>query len=126
MVFIGEAAKLSGASVKAIRHYDGLGLLPDVSRSGSYRVFNERDINLIKLIKQAQSLGFKLSELKEALYAQDDVPSWRQVDTLLKLKESQIAKQIAALDQTRTQLGEFSRQITTCLSDNADCADPLI
>lgn len=64
IIFIGEASKLSGASIKAIRHYDSLGLLPSIRRAGSYRVFTEREINTIKLIKQAQEVGFKLSEFK--------------------------------------------------------------
>ena len=41
MIFIGEASKLSGASVKAIRHYENIGLLPNLGRSGSYRTFTK-------------------------------------------------------------------------------------
>jgi len=49
MIFIGEASKLSGASVKAIRHYENIGLLPNLGRSGSYRTFTKHDIDIIRL-----------------------------------------------------------------------------
>ena len=125
MIYIGEAANKSGASVKAIRHYDGLGMLSDVKRSGSYRVLTERDIGLIRLIKKAQGLGFKLSELRDALLLGDSVPSWGKVESLIKTKELQITEQINKLEETRTNLAKYSCEIRNCILDNPDCSDPL-
>ena len=126
MVFIGEAARLSGASVKAIRHYDKLGLLQNVSRSGSYRVFSEQDINIIKLIKQAQGLGFKLSELNKAILSTECMPSWSQVDVLIRLKETEITEHISILERKQVRLRQYSKEIRDCLLRTPDCSDPLI
>ncbi|PKF49184.1 hypothetical protein AT251_20770 [Enterovibrio nigricans] len=54
-MFIKQASELSGATQRAIRLYESLGLLT-VSRTGKYRVYTERNINLIKMIKEGQAL----------------------------------------------------------------------
>ena len=125
MIFIGEAAKRSGASVKAIRHYDKLGLLQTVNRSGSYRIFSERDIKLIKLIKQAQGLGFKLSELHGTISSKECMLSWLQINRMVKLKELQISEKITELQQTQKLLRQYSVEISNCLDTTPDCIDPL-
>ena len=67
-MYIGQIAQRAGVSVKTVRYYESLGLLPTVRRRGNYRVFTEQDIRAIDFIKRAQSLGFSLSELKPALH----------------------------------------------------------
>ena len=62
-MYIGKVSTLTGASRKAIRHYEEIGLLPDIERSGNYRIYNEHHIVIIGMIKRAQTLGFKLSEI---------------------------------------------------------------
>ena len=63
-MFIGELSKITGASRKAIRHYEALGLLPLPQRQGKYRVYGEADASLICMIRRAQSLGFSLKEIR--------------------------------------------------------------
>jgi DNA-binding transcriptional MerR regulator len=68
-LYIGQVAEITGASRKAIRHYEALGLLPPATRRGSYRVYSERDVFLVHMIRHAQSYGFSLAELKELVAA---------------------------------------------------------
>jgi len=63
-MYIGQVAKLTGASHKAIRHYEAIGLIPSPTRKGSYRVYSERDLFLIHMIKTAQTVGFSLDDLR--------------------------------------------------------------
>ena len=62
-MYIGKVSELTGASRKAIRHYEEMGLLQDISRSGNYRIYTERHVVIISMIKQAQTLGFKLTDI---------------------------------------------------------------
>jgi DNA-binding transcriptional MerR regulator len=62
---IGKVSELTGATRKAIRHYETIGLIPIPGRRGKYRVYTEKDVMLILLIRRAQAVGFTLNELKQ-------------------------------------------------------------
>ena len=66
-MYIGKAAQLSGTTIKAIRHYEDIGLLPQPQREGRYRVYSAQSVELLTFIKCAQQLGFKLKELQGIL-----------------------------------------------------------
>ena len=48
-MYIGKAAQLSGTTVKSIRHYEHIGLLPAPQRRGAYRVYSEQSVELLML-----------------------------------------------------------------------------
>lgn len=63
---IGQAAALSGISAKMLRHYETLGLLGRVARTGSgYRQYNEADVHTLRFIKRSRDLGFSMAEIAE-------------------------------------------------------------
>lgn len=125
MLLIGEASKLSGASVRSIRHYEKIGLLTTIKRNGSYRIFNDEDIKIIKLIKQAQLLGFSLTELQQ-IFSLPTVQLWPYLLAQLKVKQTNIANQIKQLQQQQKQLSIYNDQISSCLVQQGDCSTSLI
>jgi MerR family transcriptional regulator, copper efflux regulator len=65
-LLIGEVAKRSGASRKALRLYEAAGILPALRRTQSgYRVYSREALDLLGFVRQAQRLGFTLDEIKE-------------------------------------------------------------
>src|SRR2546422_10420614 len=65
-LLIGEVAKRSGASRKALRLYEAAGILPTARRTSSgYRVYDSDALDLLAFVRQAQRLGFTLDEIKE-------------------------------------------------------------
>lgn len=61
---IGEVAKLSGTTVKAIRFYEARGLLPRPVRSSSgYRLYADRDLKRLAFIQRAKLLGLPLAKI---------------------------------------------------------------
>jgi len=65
-VNIGEASRLSGVSAKMVRHYESLGLLPRVGRTGSgYRQYSQAEVHTLQFIKRSRELGFSMDEIAE-------------------------------------------------------------
>jgi len=63
---IGEAARLSGVSAKMVRHYESLGLLPQVQRNESgYRQYSDAEVHTLRFIKRSRELGFSIAEIAE-------------------------------------------------------------
>ena len=114
-MFIGEASSASGASQRAIRLYESLGLL-NVSREGKYRVYSESDIEFIKLIKEAQSLGIQLSEMKKLTKEKHDF-DWQKVSDLLTKKQTDAEAEIKRLNLHKARLKRYQKSIDDCLQE---------
>ncbi|WAT28071.1 MerR family transcriptional regulator [Pseudomonas sp. GXZC] len=113
-MYIGKAAQLSGTTIKAIRHYEAIGLLPAPQRQGQYRVYSAQSVELLMFIKCAQQLGFKLKELKEILsgHVGDALP-WERADQAIADKKQELALKIAALQEMHVELQTFEAQLKT-------------
>ena len=114
-LYIGKLAALSGASRKAIRHYESLGLLPRAARRGNYRVYTEHDVFLVHVIKHAQSFDFSLAEMRELMVAIAGKPHFplKLAITLIERKRASLRRKITdihAIDRGLAQLvGEMNR-----------------
>ncbi|MCG8478687.1 MAG: MerR family transcriptional regulator [Spirochaetales bacterium] len=120
-MYIGHASKLTGATPKAIRLYERMGLIPAPQRKGRYRVYTEGDIQLIGVIKKAQSLGFRLSEMKGLVYGSsscDDFP-WDRASAMVSRKMRAVDAQIERLQTLNGELHRFA-----ALLDTRRCSDP--
>jgi DNA-binding transcriptional MerR regulator len=72
---IGELARLSGLSVKTIRFYSDRGLVPPAERTGAgYRVYDERALARLELIRALRELGASLADVERVLSREIDVP----------------------------------------------------
>jgi DNA-binding transcriptional MerR regulator len=111
-MYIGQAAQRSGTTIKSIRHYEAIGLLPPARRRGNYRVYDQHSVDLLSFIKCAQQLGFKLKELQVAFASRNGQPlSWVQAQQAITHKKQEINDQIAALTQRHAQLVEFESSL---------------
>lgn len=75
---IGEIARRTGTTPKAIRLYEARGLLGAVARAGSYRQYGETDVARVQLIRQALALGFRLADL-DGLDALHTAEGWARM-----------------------------------------------
>jgi DNA-binding transcriptional MerR regulator len=68
---VGQLAKLTGLTVRALHHYHAIGLLVPSHRSGSgYRLYTQADIARLYQIQALQRLGLSLTDI-EAVLAKD-------------------------------------------------------
>lgn len=113
---IGELAERTGLSLRTIRHYDDVGLLPATARTeGGFRVYSEEDFQSLMVIKQMKPLGFALEEMAEILALLDSrdalTPSTEKNDKLsgfLKqalTQRAKMARNLAQADEFIQRLG---------------------
>jgi DNA-binding transcriptional MerR regulator len=68
MLKIGDVAKLSGIGIEALRFYEKSGLLDRPARTQSgYRLYRRDVLDRLAFIKQSQTLGFSLDEIRSIL-----------------------------------------------------------
>ncbi|MGQ1795874.1 MerR family transcriptional regulator [Kocuria oceani] len=107
---IGDVAERAGVSLRTLRHYDTIGLLPPTGRSeGGFRLYTEEDYRRLQIIQGMKALGWSLEQITEVLY------------TLAELEAPQTPARRAALlrelavhtteaDQQRRRLAEGLRR----------------
>ena len=67
-----EFAKRAGVTVRALHHYDRLGLLNPSGRTrAGYRVYSDRDFARLEQIVALKFIGFPLSQIRELLRRKD-------------------------------------------------------
>jgi MerR family copper efflux transcriptional regulator len=118
---IGDAARLSGVSAKLIRHYESARLLSPLGRDASgYRIFDERNVQELRFIKRARSLGFPIKEIDELLRLWRDKkrPS-RKVRALAERHREAVT---ARMEAHRAIIDVLRRLIDACKGDDRpDC-----
>ena len=127
---IGEAAKASGVSAKMIRYYEEIGLIGRADRSAAnYRSFDARDVNELRFVKRARSLGFSVKEIERllSLWRDRQRPS-RDVKAIADRHIQDLEARIAEMQAMANALRDLSH---CCAGDDrpdcpilADLADP--
>ena len=105
-MYIGKLAELSRCTPKAIRLYEKLGLLPEPKRRGTYRVYTAHHLDIVRIIRTAQSVGFKLSEMSTLIEAKKDLDHFPLdlANQGIESKRLQLQAQIEALQLMDEQL----------------------
>ncbi len=60
---IGKAAREAGVNIETIRFYERRGLIERPPKGNGYRVYSPGEVARIRFIKEAQQIGFSLSEI---------------------------------------------------------------
>ncbi|GAA3709590.1 MerR family transcriptional regulator [Zhihengliuella alba] len=108
---IGELAEAVGLSLRTIRHYDDVGLLPASRTEGGYRVYTDEDLRRMLVIRTLKPLGFSLEELRTALNCLDDARSGTPE------AQEQLAALVEQIRERRDQMEVNLRRADELLGD---------
>lgn len=108
-VNIGTAARLSGISPKMLRHYEALGLLGAVARTGSnYRQYSLADVHTLRFIRRSRDMGFGLDAITELVSLwHNRRRSSASVKRIAQKHQDELGQRIEALQAMQRTLGEL-------------------
>ncbi len=101
-----EVAKAADVSVRTLRHYHDLGLLPEPPRSANgYRDYSALDVARVLRIKRLSSLGFSLADIAQMDAGGVAVES--NEDAMLAALDAELERKIEALQQQRRTIARL-------------------
>jgi len=106
---IGAASEQSGLPVKTIRYYEDIGLVRPLRSENGYREFREADLQRLKFLQRARSLGFSIEECRELLSLYEDRNrASADVKALTRTKIREVDRKIAELKSLRRVLTDLA------------------
>ncbi len=109
MLKVGELAKRAGLTVRALHHYDSIGLLSPSARSDAgYRLYNRADIARLHQIQALRRFGVGLSDIAAYLAGPD-----AKLSTIVDQQITALTRQIEQADVLRTQLKQLQAELKT-------------
>ena len=103
---VGELAKRTGKTVRAVHLYEELGLLtPAVRSKGGFRLYSGKAARRIEWIQKLQDLGFSLTEIKAFLRDwEDSATAPKAMDRIREIFSDK-------LRETKETIGRLSRLV---------------
>jgi len=116
---VGDLARESGKTVRAIHLYEELDLLRPAARSkGRYRLYGADALVRIRWIGKLQSLGFSLTDIKSIVKDLEGIASapsaMTKVRDVYRQKLEETRKQIAELKSLETEILASLAYLETC------------
>lgn len=111
---IGEMARISGVTIRTLRHYDRIGLLPpeEITEAG-YRIYREKSLQRLHTILLLRETGLPLEKIRRLL---DDPHA--SPERLLHLQETLLKMQRAHIDRLLALTHELKEKGMTHMDFN--------
>jgi DNA-binding transcriptional MerR regulator len=116
---VGELARQSGKTVRALHLYEERGLLEPIERSkGGYRLYAEDALVRVRWISKLQDMGFSLTDIQRMLkqweHSGSAPDAMLRVGDLLKVKLQETREQIARLRALESELQSSIEYLDIC------------
>jgi DNA-binding transcriptional MerR regulator len=107
MLSIGQLARVTGASVRSLRHYDAHGLLASARAGNGYRRFAPGTVSQVRQIQRFIATGFSLAEIRSfpgCMLMIEGAMACPQTTAAQRRRLAAIERQIADLERRRARL----------------------
>ncbi|MDR3202032.1 MAG: MerR family DNA-binding transcriptional regulator, partial [Bifidobacteriaceae bacterium] len=101
-----QIADLAGVTVRTLRHYHQIGMLPEPERTwGGYRLYLPEDVLSLLRIKRLARLGLRLDQVAAILAN----PAGTETTRMLKTRDQELKKEIAVKREQRHAIADILR-----------------
>jgi DNA-binding transcriptional MerR regulator len=116
---VGDLARASGKTVRAIHHYEELGLLrPDARSKGRFRLYDASAVTRVRWIGKLHELGMSLTEIQKVVAAWETAPSagraMAEIRAVYRAKLEETRAQVARLRALEGELESSILYLDTC------------
>ena len=120
----GQFARMAGVTLRTIRYYEEIGLLNSIKRvEGGRRIYTEKDLRRLKLIKRLKIMGMTLSEMQELesmwSYEKSNEKLLKRLLELLGNHLKRLDDRIADLDILRHEILEYRERISAKINKSS-------
>jgi DNA-binding transcriptional MerR regulator len=115
---IGEISRQTGVAATTLRYYEQIGLVPEPTRRGGQRRYDDSILSRLEMIALCKSAGFSLDEI-QLLFA-DDAPGRPASRALAEAKLAEIDAQLESLARARAVI-EWGMRCTCPSIDDCTC-----
>jgi len=118
---ISQLAKAAEIPTTTVRYYERIGLVEPEDRSqGNYRLYRDESLRKVNFIKAAQSIGFKLDDVKALLATPvSTAASCRDVQSLIEKRLSEVSQRLKDLRHVQRVLKSSLEKCQE--TERADC-----
>jgi DNA-binding transcriptional MerR regulator len=108
---IGEAARRSGVTAKAIRFYEASGVLPRAPRGpNGYRLYDAGAVEVLRFVRRASGLGLSLAEIRDIVaIRRGGRPPCTHARRLLEAKLRELDGRLRDLHEMRRRIHQSLR-----------------
>ena len=108
MFLISDVARKLGLTLKALRHYEKIGLVvPERSAESGYRQYSDADVRKLQRVQMLQSLGLSLRQIKLLFREEHDDDTWQTLlEDVLEDTEAEIDMLAERRDRIEEMLAE--------------------
>lgn len=117
---IGELARRTGKTVRALHLYEEMGLLTPSRSDGGFRLYGEGELKRVSWIGTLQDMGFKLAQIRDLLdtvHRSRSAPgAMDSVRSLFQAKLAETRKQVEYLLRLECDITESMAYLEACRS----------
>ena len=103
---IGELAKQSGVSVRALRYYEEQGLLESERTPGGQREFESSAVDRVRFFQTLYAAGLSSRRIAELLPCIDTGGTTKEQQAMLQAERESLAQRMAELREASARLDE--------------------
>lgn len=111
-----QLADITGISAETLRYYEKIGVLPKPGRdiNNNYRLYDENYVVMSEFIKNAKSLGFKLTEIKSMIDYMISINTGDRIDK--QMVKSILLEKIDEIDKKIEEMNKKKELLQAALS----------
>lgn len=121
--YIGDISKTLGLSQRAIRYYEEMGFIHPRRTEGGFRVYSDRDVDILRMVIRFKDLGLSLDEIRDLVslgHEEAHGEAALRLRQALSTKQREFEEKIKRYRDGIDQINRVLRILSVC----ATCGQP--